>query len=103
MNGSPFAGNTFTPTNQLIMKLFHKLGFSSMYIVFICFTAILSAQNVAVNNTGDGPHASAILDVASTSKGVLVPRMNTQSRVMIVNPAQSLLVYDTDTRSFWFF
>ena len=103
MNGSPFAGNTFTPTNHLIMKLSHNLSISSICIVVICFTSTISAQNVAINNTGDNPHASAILDVASTSKGVLVPRMNTQSRVMIVNPAQSLLVYDTDTRSFWFF
>jgi len=32
-------------------------------------------QGVSVNTTGVAPHASAMLDVSYTSKGVLIPRM----------------------------
>ncbi|MBK8192236.1 MAG: hypothetical protein IPK76_03075 [Lewinellaceae bacterium] len=43
-----------------------------------------------------------MLDVKSSDKGMLVPRMNTGQRTMIVSPATGLLVFDTDTESFWF-
>lgn len=49
------------------------------------------------------PHVSAQLDVTSTTKGVLVPRMTTVQRTDIATPADGLLVYDTDSKSFWFF
>lgn len=46
---------------------------------------------------GDGAaDASAALTVNSTQKGVLYPRMNSVSRISIVNPAEGLQVYDTD-------
>jgi len=32
-------------------------------------------NNVAINETGADPHPSAMLDVSSTNKGVLIPRM----------------------------
>ena len=57
---------------------------------------------VAVNTDGSEPDASAMLDVQSTEKGMLVPRMNTTQRTGIANPASGLLVYDTDTYSFWY-
>ncbi len=44
-----------------------------------------------------------ILDLESTTEGVLIPRMTTAERTAIVAPAQALLVYDTDTGSFWFY
>ncbi|MFN3875997.1 MAG: hypothetical protein ACK4L7_08825 [Flavobacteriales bacterium] len=47
------------------------------------------------------PHASAILDLQSTTKGMLVPRMTTLQREDIVDPAPGLLVYDTDLGEFW--
>lgn len=40
--------------------------------------------------------STAIFEVASTSKGVLFPRMTTAQRLAISNPADSLLVYDSD-------
>lgn len=49
------------------------------------------------------PDASAQLDVTSTTRGVLVPRMSTTQRTGIAAPADGLLVYDTDTKSFWYF
>ena len=59
-----------------------------------------NAQNVGINATGAAPDASAILDVASTSKGLLAPRVAltaTNAAGPITSPATSLLVYNTAT------
>ena len=44
-----------------------------------------------------------MLDVASQNKGILVPRMPTAQRIAIASPATGLLVYDTDTNTFWYY
>lgn len=62
-----------------------------------------SAQNVAINATGAAPNASAMLDITSTTMGVLIPRMTTAQRGAIAAPATGLQVYDTTTGSFWYF
>src|SRR4030095_3023267 len=69
----------------------------------ISFTIIVSAQSVAVNTTGTQADASAMLDIASTSKGFLAPRMTTTQRTGIVSPANGLMVFDTDTKSYWYY
>ena len=61
--------------------------------VVILFSVQLNAQ------TGIGtatPDASAKLEVASTNKGFLPPRMTAIQRAAIVSPANGLLVYQTD-------
>lgn len=45
---------------------------------------------------GTTSNTNAQLDVQSTNKGVLVPRMTTNQRTAITSPAESLLVFDTD-------
>lgn len=50
-------------------------------------------------------HPSSIIDLESTSKGMLAPRMNTAERIALpgINaPAAGLLVYDTETMTFWY-
>ncbi len=54
------------------------------------------AQGVAINNDNSTPDASAMLDVKSTTKGLLVPRMTQAQRTAIIAPASGLLVYQTD-------
>lgn len=63
----------------------------------------LLAQGISINNTNSNPDGSAMLDVQSTSKGMLIPRMSTAQRAAITSPATGLLVFDTNTRTFWFF
>ena len=54
------------------------------------------AAGTAINETGETPHASAILDAASTTKGFLSPRMTALQRGLIASPAAGLMVYQTD-------
>jgi hypothetical protein len=64
-------------------------------------SAIAFSQSLAINNDGSLPNANAILDVKSTSKGILFPRMTSAQRAAI--PAtMGLMVYDTETKSFWY-
>lgn len=49
------------------------------------------------------PDVSAQLDIVSTTKGILVPRMTSAERVAVVSPANGLLVFDTDNNAFWFY
>lgn len=49
------------------------------------------------------PDNSAILDIVSTYKGVLVPRMSYNQMLAIGAPANSLLVYVTDRNTFYFY
>lgn len=70
-----------------------------MRSVFFLSILLLSANiSIAQNNVGIGtivPDASAILDVSSDNKGVLMPRVTAAQRTAIVNPAKGLLVYQT--------
>jgi len=44
------------------------------------------------------PDNSALLDVSSTTKGVLIPRMTAAQRDAIVNPACGLMVFNMDSK-----
>ncbi len=58
------------------------------------------AQGIAINNTGAVNNPSAILDVNSTLKGLLLPRMSTIERDNIVLPARALLIFNTSSSRF---
>ena len=45
------------------------------------------------------PDASALMEMASTTKGLLIPRMSTVQRDAIGSPATGLLIYNTDTNT----
>ncbi|MCX6200091.1 MAG: hypothetical protein NTY88_12885 [Bacteroidetes bacterium] len=42
------------------------------------------------------PHPSAVLDLSSSTQGLLIPRLTSAQRTDIVSPASGLLVFDTD-------
>ena len=48
------------------------------------------------------PNSSSILDIESTTQGVLVPRLTTSQRNSISSPAKGLLIFNTDTNKFDF-
>ena len=62
----------------------------------------LSSQAVGIKSDNTLPDASSMLDIKSTTKGLLIPRMTSAQRTAISSPAVGLMVYDTDTQSFWY-
>lgn len=72
-------------------------------LFFLC--AVISFQNVSAQSVGIGtttPNASAQLDVSSTTKGLLIPRMTGAQRRAIPSPVSGLMVYQTDSEAFPF-
>ncbi|MNK05558.1 Collagen triple helix repeat protein [compost metagenome] len=75
---------------------------------FIAAIALIFGLNAAhaQNNVGIGtntPNPNAVLEMQSTTQGVLVPRMTTVQRNAIAAPTEGLLVYDIDVNCFFFY
>lgn len=79
-----------------------KVTFFLALTAFTC-TTVFSQGNVAINNDGSLPASSAMLDIKSSTKGVLVPRMTTAQRIAIASPVTGLLVFDSNAGSFWYY
>ncbi|MGB3948000.1 MAG: hypothetical protein WBM13_08445, partial [Bacteroidia bacterium] len=59
----------------------HTSILKSLKLITIILTSVtiistLQAQNISVNSTGALPHPSAMLDVVSANKGLLLPRVS---------------------------
>ena len=85
-----------------------KNKFTFPTLIFLFLSSLLSAQiqfeqATSIRADGMDADASAMLDVQSTTQGMLVPRMTTPQRDAIAAPATGLLVFDTDTGGFWFY
>ncbi len=77
--------------------------FKPMLLIFaisLLFHKQNSAQNLSINTTGALPDSSAMLDIVSANKGLLIPRVSLtgiNDNITITNPAISLLVYNTNS------
>ena len=76
------------------MRSFYKV-FTIVFLTAICYSA--NAQ-VAINNDNSPADDSAILDVKSTTKGFLPPRMTETQRDAISNPEEGLQIFNTTTK-----
>jgi hypothetical protein len=77
-----------------------------MKYLFIVFFISSISSVFAQNNMGVGtltPNPTSLLDLTANDKGLLIPRLTTSQRNAIINPATSLLVYDTDFNCFYYF
>ena len=63
----------------------------------------VNGQGVGISEVTITPDPSSILELRSVLRGFLAPRMTTLERLSIPSPVQGLLVYDTVSRSFWYF
>ena len=84
------------------MKKNYKIGYNlivAIILVTLGVTNFTFAQ-VAVNTSGNDPDASAMLDISSTSKGILIPRTTIGN---VSSPATGLLIYDTSLESLMFY
>jgi hypothetical protein len=87
------------------MRHFFLLIFLSVLVIPVSAQTLQfnkTGGTVAIGSDGQPVNASAALDVKSTTQGVLLPRLTTAQRTNIANPANGLLVFDSDTQSFWF-
>jgi Chaperone of endosialidase/Head domain of trimeric autotransporter adhesin len=57
---------------------------------------LAQAQSIAINTDESNADSSAILDVKSTAKGLLIPRLTKAQRDAIANPVKGLMIYQTD-------
>ncbi|MBK6784486.1 MAG: hypothetical protein IPG79_12535 [Saprospiraceae bacterium] len=79
-----------------------NIKFNIYIIIILLVSNFINAQN----NIGIGttfPDPSSILDLTSSTQGILVPRMSSAARMIISSPANGLLVFDNDSNSFWFY
>ena len=78
-----------------------------IFMVALCLLGMIfsaQAQSVGINADNSTPNSSAMLDVSSTSKGFLTPRMTAAQKALISSPATGLLIYQTDgTAGFYYY
>ncbi|MCD4697687.1 MAG: hypothetical protein K8S16_15795, partial [Bacteroidales bacterium] len=78
----------------------YKLNLKILLVLIVIVAAnsySLFSQNIAITDSAEyNAEVSAMLDVMSTDKGMLVPRVTTSQRLLIASPAIGLLVYDTN-------
>ena len=75
-----------------------KFTLAIISAILLCSYHNLLAQK---KNVGIGtlqPNQSAILDISSSNKGLLIPRMSLNQRNSIENPAEGLLIYQIDEK-----
>lgn len=83
------------------MKFYYSYFISFIFITFITVT---SYSQVAINTSGATPDGSSMLDITSTTKGLLIPRMLESERTAVSSPVQGLMVYQTDnTEGFYYY
>jgi uncharacterized protein (TIGR02145 family) len=69
---------------------------SKHYLLSIIFISLIFQVHAQVGIGTQTPDPSAMLDVVSNSKGVLITRMTQKQRNAILSPANGLLIYQTD-------
>jgi hypothetical protein len=82
--------NRYTPKNN-----------RTLLLLFFFLVTFLGNAQIGIGTVT--PNASSVLDISSTTKGMLAPRMTTAERIAIATPAESLLVYDTTVKAFYFY
>jgi hypothetical protein len=68
-------------------------------LCLICFSTYTYAQRIGISETNAIPNANAILDIKSSTKGVLLPRTSTTTRLTMPD-TKGMLVYDTTIGSY---
>ena len=76
----------------------------NIVIILLFYISLLQNNSFAQNNMGVGtlnPDPSSILDLSSSDKGLLIPRIMDTNNVS--SPATGLLIYLTSANNFYYF
>ena len=81
-----------------------KLNLLAALLILVLFnsTAIFG-QSMGISSNAITPDPSAILEMRTTSKGMLIPRMTETERGGISSPATGLMLYNTSTNQYNFY
>jgi len=75
-----------------------------IFCLLLLTTSLVKGQNVSISETESyTPDPSAMLDVYSQDKGILIPRLSTAQRMAIISPANGLMVFDTVYNCFFYY
>jgi hypothetical protein len=74
----------------------------TLTVIFIitCCNICLNSQSVGISDDGSSPEASAMLDVKSADKGLLIPRADTSA---ITSPATGLMLFQPSDNRFYYY
>jgi hypothetical protein len=75
---------------------------NTVTILLLLFIQYFASAQVKIGGTAGAANASAVLEVESTNKGLLLPRLTSAERKAIANPATGLLVFDVNLSTFMF-
>ncbi len=79
-----------------------KFRNSFVFILIFSLLPLAATTQVSISNDGSEAHLSAMLEVKSNNKGLLIPRISTLNRGILGLVAQGgLMVYDTNFKSFF--
>jgi trimeric autotransporter adhesin len=70
-----------------------------LLVISCLMISLTSFTQIAINTDASEPDASSMLDVKSSTRGLLIPRMTTAQRNAVASPAEGLIIYDTDLGS----
>lgn len=72
----------------------------SPLFLFILLTFFINSLSAQVGFNNPNPHPSSLVDLTAYDKGLLTPRMTSLQRIAISNPANGLMVFDTNLNAF---
>ena len=91
---------------QKLMKTIINQKLFFVLVFILCPLHILVGQGVVITedvNDKVESHESAIFELRSAEKGILISRMTSLERAAITNPANGLLVFDIDENHFFYY
>ncbi|MBS1587066.1 MAG: hypothetical protein JSS82_16150 [Bacteroidetes bacterium] len=71
--------------------------------IFLALPALARAQNKNIGIGTSNPNPAAILDISSTDKGVLIPRLTSAQLAAISTPPEGLMVYNLDSACYFYY
>ncbi|MBX3101711.1 MAG: hypothetical protein KF690_04320 [Bacteroidetes bacterium] len=103
--GKPFMLSLLT-TYMLDFLRIHTSFANNMkrlLLLVLCWLAITSSRGQNVGIGTSSPHPKALLDIESTDKGVLIPRL-TQAQIQALGtPPAGLMLFNTDSGCFQYY
>ncbi|MEM1321850.1 MAG: hypothetical protein AAGG75_16440 [Bacteroidota bacterium] len=73
-----------------------RIKTTALLLLLMLSSSPAAFSQIAINRNGIAPVSSAMLEITSPDKGLLIPRMTESNKENIANPATGLMIYQTD-------